>query len=141
MLTTRRSALSDFGDVVPDADGILRLRKGDTAPEVEDWQNNLIRMGFDVGITGNFDDATLAATVAFQKTHRLTANGIVEDATRGAMADELDKLELPKPAGVNTEAPPPPITFDPVEVKGRFPSLWWLLLPIGAALAWKKRKR
>lgn len=126
----------DFGDVLPDADGVLRLRSGDTGPEVEDWQNNLAALGFAVGVSTTFDAATLAATTSFQSSRGLTPSGVVDDATRQRMADELDTRELPKSGTVA------PVSLDPVLIGGRFPWWGWLAVPIiGAAVLAKRRKK
>ena len=59
-------------------------RKGD---DVARWQQFLADHGFDPGpIDGFFGGATRLATIAFQKQHHLTPDGVVGGATRAAAA-------------------------------------------------------
>ncbi len=68
------------------AGGAMRLlslnRKGD---DVARWQRFLLEHGFDPGpVDGFFGGATRLATMAFQKQHHLTSDGIVGGRTRAA---------------------------------------------------------
>lgn len=126
-----------FGDLKADSDGVLRLRKGDEGPEVADWQANLLRLGFAVNLTGTFDSPTIDATVQVQSKHGQKETGVVDDDTRSAVADDLDKLDLPHSTPVSA----PVLQMDPVQVSGGFPSWMWLAGAVAAALVWKKRRK
>lgn len=125
-----------FGDVSPDNDGELRLRTGDIAPEVEDWQSNLKLAGYAVNVTGKFDTQTASATVQFKSAHGLPATEVVDDATRTAMADLLD-------AGAGPSRPVGPVLRPAaVDISGRSIPAWVLAaIPIfGWLMKRKKRK-
>jgi predicted chitinase len=58
------------------------LRQGMTGPEVQQWQEFLIREGFLHAVAnGNFGPQTHAATVAFQRAKGLTPDGVVGQQT------------------------------------------------------------
>lgn len=54
------------------------LRSGHTGTDVEQWENFLTGLGYDVGeVDGTFDDAMLAAVKAFQASKGLDTDGII----------------------------------------------------------------
>ena len=64
--------------------GLRFLERGDTGRDVEVWQRFLARvwlLELDRVQIGRFDDGTDAATRAFQRTHELEANGIIDTKT------------------------------------------------------------
>lgn len=64
------------------------LRRGDQGPAVQRWQTDLNRVrgsSARIATDGIFGPGTDAATRAFQRRHKLTADGIVGRATRAAM--------------------------------------------------------
>lgn len=69
------------------------MKKGDTGPAVQKWQELLISTGYPMtgtdgtvyGADGNFGGATERATIAFQTASNLPGSGIVGDMTWAAM--------------------------------------------------------
>jgi putative chitinase len=62
------------------------LRLGSRGPDVARLQHALRTRGFNPGATdGTFDDGTFAAVLAFQKSERLLADGIVGPRTAAAL--------------------------------------------------------
>jgi peptidoglycan L-alanyl-D-glutamate endopeptidase CwlK len=62
------------------------LRLGSRGPDVARLQQALLAHGFNPGtFDGTFDDGTLAAVLAFQKSERLLADGIVGPRTAAAL--------------------------------------------------------
>ena len=62
------------------------LKTGDYGPEVMALQRMLLGSGFSPGaLDGIFGENSRAAVIAFQKAHRLRANGIADAATRSAL--------------------------------------------------------
>src|SRR6185295_13873319 len=56
-----------------------------TGPDVTTWQQSLVAAGYAVPVTGTFDAATTAATIEWQKSKGLTADGIVGPKSWAAM--------------------------------------------------------
>ena len=58
------------------------IRKGDNGTAVKEWQYFLVGLGYSkVVADGDFGPKTHDATVDFQKSHGLTADGIVGNST------------------------------------------------------------
>ena len=77
------------------------IRRGDKGPYVKECQEDLIRLGYDVGKTGAdgiFGKNTEAGVKAFQKDHNdrdgkaLKVDGIVGEKTWGALDDAIGKI-------------------------------------------------
>ncbi len=65
---------------------LAELQTGDRGKEVTTLQQRLKRLGYFNGqINGNFDSATEAAVIRFQKAKGLTADGLVGDQTAAAL--------------------------------------------------------
>lgn len=78
--------LRKAGIDVAEDDNIPTLRRGSQGDEVADLQTILnARYGADLEVDGNFGKATEAAVKAFQKTHGLTADGVVGAKTWKAL--------------------------------------------------------
>ena len=59
---------------------------GDYGPDVLEIQRRLLGSGFSPGaLDGIFGENTRAAVIAFQKTHGLKANGVIDAAARSAL--------------------------------------------------------
>jgi len=98
---------------------------GETSPEVEDWQNSLNAVGYDVNVSGVYDATTSSATRRFKSAQGLPADDAVDDAALTAMVAKRDELEARVPGNL------PTIDAEPMAIVGRAPSwLWW----IGAGL-------
>ena len=72
------------------------LKNGMEGADVKQLQVALIRLGYDCGrwgADGDFGDATELAVKAFQRDHRLTADGICGPRTCAALEKALAKLE------------------------------------------------
>ena len=93
------------------------LQLGATGPLVEQWQAFLRGQAHRLEITGRFDEATEAATIAFQKRHRLDADGIVGNQTFGRAAMLGFELVNLVDSGVLTYPPRP--DFDPLSAAER----------------------
>ncbi len=62
------------------------LKQGSSGPAVKDLQQKLKSLGFDPkGVDGHFGPGTLAAVIAFQKSKKLGADGLVGLATLAAI--------------------------------------------------------
>ena len=99
----------------PDYDGIeagdaaeLGLYKGCTGKQVEQLQQNLVALGYDLGdygdqkngVDGDFGTKTEEALKKFQSEHGLTVTGRYTEADEKAMAAALDAKETPaQPSG------------------------------------------
>lgn len=62
------------------------IKLNSIGPAVAKWQRFLLEQGFNIGsggADGGFGNFTLAATIAFQQAHQLTADGVVGNATYG----------------------------------------------------------
>lgn len=67
------------------------LRKGDSNAYVKELQQDLLKLGYDVGSAdGIFGNATLAAVKSFQTANKLTADGVVGDATWAALLKSIE---------------------------------------------------
>src|SRR2546427_9768202 len=63
-----------------------KQKKGQSCPAVRDLQQKLKDLGFDPkGVDGHFGPGTLAAVIAFQKSKKLRADGLVGLATLAAI--------------------------------------------------------
>jgi hypothetical protein len=89
---------------VREDDNMPTLRRGNQGDEVADLQTILnARYGADLEVDGNFGKATEAAVKAFQKSHGLTADGIVGAKTWKALGIATDNNvpgkipEVPEP--------------------------------------------
>lgn len=63
----------------------LLLKKGATGDEVTQLQTRLNADGATLTVDGKFGPKTLAALINWQKSHNLTADGIVGASTRAAL--------------------------------------------------------
>lgn len=71
-------------------DGGTAVRAGDGGVHVTRLQEDLVRLGFDVGpIDGAYGPRTQQAVTAFQSSYRLEADGVVGTMTRAALAGLL----------------------------------------------------
>jgi len=62
------------------------LKQGSSGPAVKDLQQKLKKLGFDPkGVDGKFGPGTRAAVIAFQKSKKLKADGLVGPATLSAL--------------------------------------------------------
>lgn len=78
-----------------DADGIVgpltwsalvgRLAAGDSGDAVRGVQEELVSGGFDVAVSGQFDDATVVAVRSFEQWRGLTVDGVVDERTWEAL--------------------------------------------------------
>ena len=93
----------DIPEPVPPPVQKPTLRRGSTGPYVVECQNDLIRLGYDVGPTGadgKFGKNTQAGVKSFQKDHddqdgkALKVDGIVGEKTWWALDDAISKLEV-----------------------------------------------
>ena len=90
----------DYGDVKRQALrlGDRLLKAGMEGDDVKELQSDLIRLGYDCGkwgADGDFGDATELAVKAFQRAHRLKADGEVGEKTCAALEKALATLEKP----------------------------------------------
>lgn len=72
-----------FGKKYPEPE--ITLRKGDKGTPVRWVQDKLKKAGYKVSVDGAFGAGTLSAVKKFQKAKKLTVDGIVGKATRGAL--------------------------------------------------------
>ena len=97
--------LRKAGINVQDDSNIPTLRRGSQGDEVADLQTILnARYGADLDVDGNFGKATEAAVKAFQKSHGLTADGVVGPKTWKALGVS-GNINPPADNG-NNEIPP-----------------------------------
>lgn len=82
--------------LVPIGDSVVQpITQGDRGPAVEDVQQRLLRLGFDLGPTGVdgvFFGATLTAVQRFQSEHHLAEDGVVGAETWSALVDATFSL-------------------------------------------------
>lgn len=72
------------------------LSFGSEGDKVKELQNNLIKLGYDLGKTGadgDFGTKTLTAVKAFQQKYNLTVDGIVGSITEKAIKEALKMIE------------------------------------------------
>ena len=74
-----------FGSTAPSAPPDDLLTLGDRGPEVVALQKKLNERGASLKEDGNFGTGTRGAVVAFQASHGLAANGVVDKLTRAAL--------------------------------------------------------
>lgn len=97
--------LRKAGIDVPEDDNMPTLRRGSQGDEVADLQTILnARYGADLEVDGNFGKATEAAVKAFQKSHGLTADGVVGPKTWKALG--VSGNTNPPADNGNNEIPP-----------------------------------
>jgi 3D (Asp-Asp-Asp) domain-containing protein len=70
---------------VPGPIGSHPLREGQTGPAVRVLQADLAGFGYPVRVTGLFGPGTLAALLAFQTQHGLSATGVMDEGTYEAL--------------------------------------------------------
>ena len=73
----------------------ITLKKGDRGDKVKKLQQDLIKLGYDLGsygADGSFGGATEKAVKQFQKDNKLTQDGIVGSITQSAIEYNLAKL-------------------------------------------------
>ena len=78
--------------------GVRTLKNGCEGEDVRQLQVDLIALGYDCGkwgTDGDFGDATQMAVESFQEDHDLPVTGIVNDATRDALAEALKGQATP----------------------------------------------
>ena len=90
----------DYGAIQAEAPrlGDRLLKNGCEGADVAELQADLIRLGYDCGswgADGDFGDATELAVKAFQRDHRLEADGICGPKTCAALEKALTKLDAP----------------------------------------------
>jgi peptidoglycan hydrolase-like protein with peptidoglycan-binding domain len=61
------------------------LQRGAAGAEVEKLQQDLLRLGYSLGTTGTFDDATETAVIQFQTDRNLTPDGVIGPQTGRAL--------------------------------------------------------
>ena len=83
------------------------LSLGSTGTAVRNWQSDMNKVGFKLGVDGIFGQGSRTAAIAFQKKHGLTADGYFGPASQKKMASllngaskpaEPDKTEKPAPS-------------------------------------------
>ena len=82
----------------PEPVGERDLKNGDTGPDVQQMQEDLISLGYSCGkwgADGEFGDCTEMAVEAFQRDHGLPVTGVYDAATREAMDKALDEANKP----------------------------------------------
>ena len=94
------------------------IRKGDKGNAVKAWQNFLFGIGYTkVGSDGSFGPKTNEATIDFQKSHGLVADGIVGNSTyMKAMQFGFQLVEDPKDKSKEGPNWPPPPSFKPLTI-------------------------
>lgn len=82
------------------------LKSGDSGADVHWLQSKLKELGYYPGtVTGTFLDGTKAAVKAFQKDHKLSANGSADKKTLQALYDFVRASTTPSPAPLPTDPP------------------------------------
>lgn len=85
-------------DNVPVDLGDRVLKNGMSGPDVQELQNDLIKLGYDCGkwgADGDFGDATEMALRNFQTQHDLKPTGMLDSETMYALTDDLEALGKP----------------------------------------------
>ena len=88
------------------------LKPGSTGAFVKKWQQFLRGQGYLLDANGRFDEATTAASKAFQAKHALTVDGIVDNQTLGQAA--LLGFEIVDPGELEDLGFPPEPDFAPL---------------------------
>lgn len=89
--------------------GDRTLKKGDKGDDVEDMQENLIKLGYDLGsygADGNFGSKTEKAVKEFQQNSALEVDGKFGSKSLAAMKSALATLEKEQPEQQPEEEPP-----------------------------------
>ncbi|WP_213422649.1 peptidoglycan-binding domain-containing protein [Bhargavaea massiliensis] len=82
------------------------LSLGATGTAVRNWQRDMNKVGFKLGIDGSFGPGSRSAAIAFQKKYGLTPDGYFGPSSQAKMASLLNGS--PKPAEPDkTEKPAP----------------------------------
>ncbi len=82
------------------------LKSGDSGEDVHWLQSKLKELGYYPGtVTGTFLDGTKAAVKAFQKDHKLSANGSADKNTLQTLYDFVRASTTPSPAPLPTDPP------------------------------------
>jgi len=67
---------------------------------VKEWQDSLVKIGFQIKIDGDYGAGTENATIAFKKSVGLPQNGNVDEITYAKMLNKLQSLVILKPTGI-----------------------------------------
>lgn len=71
------------------------LKVGNRGAAVTELQKNLTKLGYDTkGTEGIFGAGTKNAVIAFQRAHGLSPDGMVGNATKEAISEEIAKIEI-----------------------------------------------
>jgi len=118
------------------------IRKGDKGAAVKAWQNFLFGVGYTYVVAdGDFGKNTETATIDFQKSHGLFADGVVGNSTYAkAMIFNFQLVEDPKDKskeGPNWPAPPSfkPLTIS--QVQSQFGKIEYKVNPDGRTITIK----
>ena len=88
------------------------LQKGSQGDEVKEWQKYLNSLGYGLIVDGDFGDKTLDATIKYQTSKGLAADGIVGEKTWGSAGyNPYSTLTTPTAKPTISAAPTVP-TFD-----------------------------
>lgn len=82
--------------IIPDANYNIILRYKDSGDKVRELQEQLIKLGYNVGIDGadgDFGKNTLSAVIKFQQDNNLDDDGEVGPQTKAAIQKALNKLQ------------------------------------------------
>ncbi|MBE9205734.1 peptidoglycan-binding protein [Nostoc sp. LEGE 06077] len=110
LIPTKPSVTKTTPKKSPTPSSSVVLQRGDLSYEVMSIQRKLEVAGyFDQPITGDFNAATEAAVIKFQKAHGLVGNGIVDNRTLTAM--ELGKTQQ---AAAPSQSTTPAVVNPPV---------------------------
>jgi hypothetical protein len=105
-----------------EGDNMAILKKGDSGPEVADWQKFLNDNGFPAGAAdGIFGQVTLDAVWAYQNANGLPTNGTIDAATQQRRAEQEAAHQPAPPVGgtPGPAGPPgPPGPVGPVGPQG-----------------------
>jgi len=119
--------------------GVRRVRLGDyspgqTDPTIEDVQNALNTIGFNIVVHGVYDTQTGAAVLEFRDATGLPHVNQIDEQFQARLYDEVDRVR-------GTGSVPglhPVVRMDPLHITGNTGSgLGWLALLIGAGVAYK----
>lgn len=83
----------------PTTFGATAFRLGDQGEEVAEIQMILVRLGYDVIADGEFGPSTVEAVKAFQKSKKLTADGLVGAKTYAALTGGRAIPEISRSSG------------------------------------------